>query len=48
MIKFCWATPVPIILQYNNKKVVVMDTKTIVKAKSHSDVINRLKGTNSK
>lgn len=44
-LKFCWATPLPIMIMYNNKEIILTETKTIVKAHTHSDVIRNLKGT---
>lgn len=46
-IKFCWTTPLPIMIIYKNKEMILTETKTIVRAKTQSDVIKNLKGTKS-
>jgi len=46
IISFCWVTSVPFKLIYKGEERIVTSHKTMVKAKTHKEVISNLKGTN--
>ena len=47
-IRFCWAVRLPIQIIYDSKPIEVTKYVQLVKAKNQMDVLNKLKGTDTK